>query len=405
MRNNFSKKLGLSIATFGMVAASMLTGQDAEAMPGFARQTGMPCNACHFQNFPALGSMGRGFKQGGYTMEGSQASIEGENQLKLPIDLNMGGVIKLRHTKDSDAKIGSLDFPDEAAILVGGRLSANAGMLWEFATKGGELLGIKYVFNAYDNDGINFQVIPYSTDGQGATYGAELMNTAALGLQRFAEDKSGSAPVQLGFVSPAVGLDFVANGSNWMASYNLFAPEWGEHAPYGDVTGMANMIRVNYFMDLAGFDTGIGYGMFGGKYVSPGTDAAGEVDVTAATSSHTVGGSWLDVQLQGQLAGMDTGIYISSGTNPVDQHYSTGTEAGSWTGLGAKMSVTPELSVMLQQGSGKNTAEGNKSSSSLGLQYMIAQNIKFEFYQYSHTADSDGASAVSGQRMMVFLGM
>ena len=46
-------------------------------MPAFARQTGMACNACHFQHFPALNQFGRTFKQGGFTMVGGQSMIEG----------------------------------------------------------------------------------------------------------------------------------------------------------------------------------------------------------------------------------------------------------------------------------------------------------------------------------------
>src|SRR3989339_631791 len=101
MRNNFAKKLGLSLAAFGLVATSVFTGSDAQAVPAFARQTGMACNSCHFQNFPALNQMGRSFKAGSYSMEGSQASIEGENAMKLPDTLNIGAVLKMRHNKGS----------------------------------------------------------------------------------------------------------------------------------------------------------------------------------------------------------------------------------------------------------------------------------------------------------------
>src|SRR3989339_1984588 len=77
MRNNFAKKLGLSLAAFGLVATSVFTGSDAQAVPAFARQTGMSCNSCHFQGFPSLNGMGRSFRAGGYTMKGTLADIEG----------------------------------------------------------------------------------------------------------------------------------------------------------------------------------------------------------------------------------------------------------------------------------------------------------------------------------------
>jgi hypothetical protein len=417
MRNNFSKKLGLSIATFGMVAASMLTGQDAEAMPGFARQTGMPCNACHFQTFPALGSMGRGFKAGGYTMEGSQASIEGENQLKLPDTLNLGGVIKIRHNKtngdykttDSATDYGRIDFPDEAAFLAGGRLSANAGYLWEFSVKEhAGLLGAKYVFNAAKVGDIQFQVIPYMTDGQGAGYGGEQMNTAALGLQRYAESKAASAPHNLGINDTATGINLVAQASNWAVNFNQFAPAWtgsadngGEMA--GNITGLATYLRVNYFMDIAGFDTGIGFGTMSGtaKTMSGGSEIYFAPQLT-----------FFDVQLQGQLAGMDTGIYISSGTaakagTAADTTYVYGDGAAdkSATGVAAKVGITPELFVTVQSGSVTDGTTANTSTgmTSIGLQYMIAQNIKYEIS--SNTDSPSGGTASTNLQMMLFIGM
>jgi len=451
MRNHFSKKLGLSLAVFGIATTGMFMGQDAEAMPGFARQTGMPCNACHFQTFPALSAMGRGFKMDGYTMEGSQASIEGENALKLPDTLNIGGVIKIRHNKaggdftktGDEADFGRLDFPDEAALLVGGRLSANSGFLWEFAVKAEtNLLGAKYVFNAAKAGDIQFQVIPYSTDGQGTGYGQELMNNATVGLQRIAEDKTYSAPVQLGFVSAAAGLNLVAQSSNWAFNYNMFAPVFpGEHK--GEVamniTGLATYMRGVYFMDLAGFDTGVGFGQYSGTVKTMGNDTTSGTtkqtlakdssgnDTTTVLSEATTyskhkevylapTGSFVDFQMQGEIAGMQTGFYFSTGSVPeagkaADTTYSyAAAKAKSATGMAVKVGVTPELFVTFQNGS---RAEGDVQSdgktamthagSSLGLQYMISQNVKFEFTNKSD-APSEGKST-SLQQMMLFIGM
>ena len=46
----------------------------ANALPSFARQTGLTCNACH-AGFPELTPMGRQFKLGGYTMPGGQSKL------------------------------------------------------------------------------------------------------------------------------------------------------------------------------------------------------------------------------------------------------------------------------------------------------------------------------------------
>ena len=60
-------KVILSLA--GLLAA-IAFAPEAAAVPSFARQTGMACNACHQQHFPVLSKFGQAFKAGGYTMMG-----------------------------------------------------------------------------------------------------------------------------------------------------------------------------------------------------------------------------------------------------------------------------------------------------------------------------------------------
>lgn len=57
-----------------------LLSLDANALPGFARQTGMPCSSCHVQSFgPNLTSIGRNFKLNGYTQ------TDGKNNNLIPL--------------------------------------------------------------------------------------------------------------------------------------------------------------------------------------------------------------------------------------------------------------------------------------------------------------------------------
>src|SRR6185369_6947809 len=53
----------------------------AHAVPSFARQTGMPCTACH-TNFPLLTPFGRAFKLNGYVMRGGQQTDSWQDMLK-----------------------------------------------------------------------------------------------------------------------------------------------------------------------------------------------------------------------------------------------------------------------------------------------------------------------------------
>lgn len=57
------------------------TPSPAYAVPSFARQTGMPCTACH-TNFPLLTPFGRAFKLNGYVMRGAQQTDSWQDMLK-----------------------------------------------------------------------------------------------------------------------------------------------------------------------------------------------------------------------------------------------------------------------------------------------------------------------------------
>ncbi|MEJ2399712.1 MAG: hypothetical protein P8Z67_16245 [Gammaproteobacteria bacterium] len=61
------KKLYMGLA-IGTLATGLLINQ-AEAVPSFARQTGLACAACHTV-FPELNAFGRSFKLNGYTLTG-----------------------------------------------------------------------------------------------------------------------------------------------------------------------------------------------------------------------------------------------------------------------------------------------------------------------------------------------
>jgi len=63
----FSRALAALLA--GALAIFSVGVRRAEALPAFARQTDLPCSACHTA-FPELTPFGRRFKIGGYTLRG-----------------------------------------------------------------------------------------------------------------------------------------------------------------------------------------------------------------------------------------------------------------------------------------------------------------------------------------------
>jgi hypothetical protein len=63
----FWKKI--SAAALGLAGALLWAPMDSQAMPSFARQTGMNCNSCHIgtDNVPNFTRTGRIFAMRGYT--------------------------------------------------------------------------------------------------------------------------------------------------------------------------------------------------------------------------------------------------------------------------------------------------------------------------------------------------
>ena len=193
----------LLVAGLVVLAAFLAAPPEASAVPAFARQTGMSCNACHFQHYPAINAFGRAFKMGGYTMKGAQSMVEAE-ALSIPVALNASLVTKIRYQKtngdtEEGTDFGELQFPDEAALLIGGRAGEHIGFLLEFATFG-EASGSVNPDNTVDSEfslfgsfkthfnyklkDFNVGAVVFTTDAGGAAYGFELLNTGAQRFQR-----------------------------------------------------------------------------------------------------------------------------------------------------------------------------------------------------------------------------
>ena len=75
------------LSLFFILIITLLTNITSQAIPSFARQTGMSCVNCH-TIFPELNAFGRQFKLTGYTLvasESTQAKSDSETViLKIP---------------------------------------------------------------------------------------------------------------------------------------------------------------------------------------------------------------------------------------------------------------------------------------------------------------------------------
>jgi len=316
--NTKLKTLLLATAAVGAWAAST----SSHAVPAFARQVGMACTSCHFQKYPALNAFGRSFKANGYTLMGAQAKIEGEH-FSLPAQLNASIYTKIRYQKTNGTEVvgtrttnsGELQFPDEFALLLGGRVTENIGFLIEgqlganiqsnpAASPGGVLAGFKIPM-MFDMGGVKAGVIPFTTDGLGASYGFELLSTGAVRNIRVNEHGGDiSAQQYIGTGAAASGFALVIADPSWYVNLTKYSPT---HAATANglegVSPTANYLRAAYMPNWGGWDMGMGFQSWTGT-------ASDGVPLTPGKDYKAVA---FDLQAQGEVAGMPLGVYFTHG--------------------------------------------------------------------------------------------
>lgn len=224
-----------------LAALLVFASISARAMPVFARQTSMPCMACHAGGqFPELTPFGRNFKLNGYTL-GQRTAIP----------LAVMGVASYTRTSDTTSDQPSVDFAKNAvalfqtgSVLFGGKLSEHAGMFGQIT------------YDNYDNqdpvtlrwkghshaDNIDLRyAMPWSAGGHDLVTGlslnnnpsvTDLWNTAPAWMQYvptgFGFTGPAAAPIVTGLGQQSVGLTGYA-----MVDNMVYAELAGYHSPQG----------------------------------------------------------------------------------------------------------------------------------------------------------------------------
>jgi hypothetical protein len=114
----------------GMV---LFGASDADALPSFARQTGMACAVCH-STFPELTSFGRQFKVNGYTMTGLK-QIESSGERSAPLRINevfpLSVMLQTSFTRTDERQPGTqnndVEFPQQLSIFLAGEITSHIG--------------------------------------------------------------------------------------------------------------------------------------------------------------------------------------------------------------------------------------------------------------------------------------
>jgi hypothetical protein len=168
------------IAAVATIAFAALP-RSAWAVPSYARQTGLACEACHTV-FPQLTPFGRVFKASGYTLFNT-LKVEDINKLKQstlsisdipPVSaMVMASTSVAAKANDSESSKTSTDFPQQLSLFYAGRITDNVGAFIQltYDDQSGTI-GI-------DNTDIRFADVA-SLDGHSLIYGLSLNNNPSV---------------------------------------------------------------------------------------------------------------------------------------------------------------------------------------------------------------------------------
>lgn len=233
------------VLSFGLL---MTVAESLQALPAFARQTGLECMVCHTQNQTKLGGFGRQFALSGYTMSsesGSQSLIEGEEiGLGIPMILNMSLMLKARvrkgedvingkgvvlETSDGDsldANRGMYEMFKTSTLNVAGRVSENIGTIIEFREKESKAIFGGKVTAAYEIDDGYAGVTIFSTNNYGPFTGMEAYNTGLYKpLRQFENHKLTNATQASDLASgKATGVQAYYGGNNIFLTVGAYVP-------------------------------------------------------------------------------------------------------------------------------------------------------------------------------------
>lgn len=390
----------VSLGTALLVAAAV--SAPSHATPAFARQAGKACSTCHFQHYPALNSYGQEFKAGGYTDMGKQGTLKGKG-LSLPEVLNASLFFKFRY-QDSNGKdapgaatpaSGEWQVPDEFALLFGGRITENIGFMLE-----GQLVdhtaplvaGFKMPF-MFKAGGMKYGVIPYTTDGLGASYGFELLNTGAVRNVRISEHRNETSAQQyIGTATPALGAAFIVWDPKYFANLTRWTPN---HA--GDASGKklsSTYFRAAYTPNAGDWDLGAGVQSWSGR----SEDATG--GALADTKAWAV-----DFQAQGAVGNLPLGVYLThanaAGTPAgaaVKNRFNANPNDKTATVVLVELGVLPAKATLQVAyrwaNTGSAAANSGDNALTLGATYQISQNAQL---QVQHSTRSKGGAANLGR--------
>ena len=380
---------------FSLVAMAMVgvvaTPDEGSAVPGFARQTGNPCMACHFQYFPKLNAYGRAFKMGGFR-ETSHDLIEDDN-MSLLSEINFSFVFKYRVTsttpQDGDATT-KWDMPDEAVFLGGGRVSEKIGALVEFADGGAAEFKMVYVI--VDGD-VRFGVIPWWGSGVGVGSNDPLSTGFNKTGRPYENRDNWSAYGHTENETGGYGVNLFANSELFHVAVGMWAPDDQNTAGFD----LATQARLTFMPTVGDMELGIGIGYVGG------TSTVDDADTDFEMLS-------VDGQLQTEFGdGMTLQVNAAYVTGGGDDIEVPSVERNNMS-FDAAVGINPQIVVGAGYAIRGETSGGTDyemTSTNLMAKYLPAQNLSITLEYMMADGDAE-VSRIGGQeskwQIQVFTG-
>ncbi|RMH60656.1 MAG: hypothetical protein D6678_05295 [Zetaproteobacteria bacterium] len=371
------KKMLLSAAAFAVVAVSAVAvaPTTSEAIPAFARQTGAACLSCHFMSFPTLASFGRSFKINGFTDVGEQALVEDEG-LSIPAQLNITAVVRpqFQSVKSTGAAVSkTAAITADQVLLIGGRFGTNSGVFIEYD---GTFANIQ-IMNSFDFGSFRGGVNIFNT-GFGETAGLEVSSVHGqhAGLLNGKNLSAASNIASAGGNTGGVAL-WAAN--DWaVASFSLITDGLFLDGATNNGHILAPSGRLFLQPEVAGWDTGIGFGITSGK---TGNSATATALGALPGQKLAMKKFFVDAQAQGELGDTQIGVYAdwasADASNAAELNLFNPSTAGKLQGWSIRANIKPLHNIIIGGGAGELKTVGASKTSQwqIGAEYEVYQNF------------------------------
>ena len=409
-----------------LLAALFLPLTVLQANPGFSRQMGMECMACHNQTMTQLNSFGRKFSASGFTMTSgidAQMPIEGDPvKLGLPSVLNASVLLKARYVKKETEVLdpgepvgkerGSVELFKVSKIFFGGKIAENVGgfLHLDYDSIGGKITYSDQVGTGY------WGITAYTDENFGPFAGMEYYNTGLLPPMRLFDNRKGTNAAQATDLAhgAATGAQIYYGGDELFFMAGAYIPAASKHEGLDVGSSFIPITRIAYAPTFGEWTVMLGaYYLNGTATLSdaalnntePKIGVAELVDIKRIAYG-------VDMQIEGNIAGASTVLTLQSvmhnKTDIFDSNIPGYTEklvlsdaeykAGENKAFSAELQVNPWAALGIKTAylhmndnyiyDGTITSDKyqkfDRDEYSFGLDYSFRQNVRFAA-EYTYT--------------------